>query len=152
MTYKHTHAHRLISEHIHSSTPTYTIPALRRLYSVFIAIVTLTSLYSITSHFPGPESVQSLSVVTAEENITLTWNKPVDHKPSYHYYVIWINSGLIISNTSTLLEDLIIDQLVPGSLYNFTVTTETADGTKGAPVSNSICTSKIITCFTCFHT
>ncbi|XP_071005104.1 receptor-type tyrosine-protein phosphatase eta-like [Oncorhynchus clarkii lewisi] len=88
-----------------------------------------------------PESVQSLSVVTAEENITLTWNKPVDHKPSYHYYVIWINSGLIISNTSTLLEDLIIDQLVPGSLYNFTVTTETADGTKGAPVSNSICTN-----------
>ncbi|XP_042150857.1 receptor-type tyrosine-protein phosphatase eta isoform X1 [Oncorhynchus tshawytscha] len=88
-----------------------------------------------------PESVQSLSVVTAEENITLTWNKPVDHKPSYHYYVIWINSGLIISNTTTLMEDLIIDQLVPGSLYNFTVTTETADGTKGAPVSNSICTN-----------
>ncbi|XP_031688971.1 receptor-type tyrosine-protein phosphatase beta isoform X5 [Oncorhynchus kisutch] len=88
-----------------------------------------------------PESVQSLSVVTAEENITLTWNKPVDHKPSYHYYVIWINSGLIISNTTTLMEDLIINQLVPGSLYNFTVTTETADGTKGAPVSNSICTN-----------
>nr|XP_046208371.1 receptor-type tyrosine-protein phosphatase eta-like isoform X3 [Oncorhynchus gorbuscha] len=88
-----------------------------------------------------PESVQSLSVVTAEENITLTWNKPVDHKPSYHYYVIWINSGLIISYTTTLMEDLIINQLVPGSLYNFTVTTETADGTKGAPVSNSICTN-----------
>ncbi|XP_064859069.1 receptor-type tyrosine-protein phosphatase eta-like isoform X2 [Oncorhynchus nerka] len=88
-----------------------------------------------------PESVQSLSVVTAEENITLTWNKPVDHKPSYHYYVIWINSGLIISDTTTLMEDLIINQLVPGSLYNFTVTTETADGTKGAPVSNSICTN-----------
>ncbi|XP_052336601.1 receptor-type tyrosine-protein phosphatase beta-like isoform X12 [Oncorhynchus keta] len=88
-----------------------------------------------------PESVRSLSVVTAEENITLTWNKPVDHKPSYHYYVIWINSGLIVSETTTLMEDLIINQLVPGSLYNFTVTTETADGTKGAPVSNSICTN-----------
>ncbi|XP_071261196.1 receptor-type tyrosine-protein phosphatase eta-like [Salvelinus alpinus] len=88
-----------------------------------------------------PESVQSLSVVTAEENITLTWIKPVDHKPSYHYYVIWTNSGLIISNTTTLMENLILDQLVPGSLYNFTVTTETADGTKGAPVSNSRCTN-----------
>ncbi|XP_029607466.1 titin isoform X6 [Salmo trutta] len=88
-----------------------------------------------------PESVQSLSVVTAEENITLTWNKPVDHKPSYHYSVIWTNSGLIISNTTTLMEKLMIDQLVPGSLYNFTVTTETADGTKGAPVSYSSCTN-----------
>ncbi|XP_045562202.1 receptor-type tyrosine-protein phosphatase eta isoform X3 [Salmo salar] len=88
-----------------------------------------------------PESVQSLSVVTAEENIALTWNKPVDHKPSYHYYVIWTNSGLIISNTTTLMENLMIDQLVPGSLYNFTVTTETADGTKGAPVSYSSCTN-----------
>ncbi|XP_055778233.1 receptor-type tyrosine-protein phosphatase beta-like isoform X1 [Salvelinus fontinalis] len=88
-----------------------------------------------------PESVESLSVVTAEENITLTWIKPVDHKPSYHYYVIWTNSGLIISNTTTRMENLILDQLVPGSLYNFTVTTETADGTKGAPVSNSRCTN-----------
>uniref|UniRef100_A0A4W5NNG1 Fibronectin type-III domain-containing protein n=1 Tax=Hucho hucho TaxID=62062 RepID=A0A4W5NNG1_9TELE len=89
-----------------------------------------------------PESVQSLSLVSAEENITLAWNKPVDHKPSYHYYVTWTNSGLIISNkTTTFMENLTIDQLVPGSLYNFTVTTETADGTKGAPVSTSSCTN-----------
>lgn len=99
-------------------------------------------------NFQGPESVQSLSAVTAEVNLTLTWSKPVGHKPGYSFRVTWTNStGLIISNRTTAMENLPINGLVPGSLYNFTVTTQTDDGTEGAPVSTSSCTSKIIACF-----
>eukprot|EP00063_Salmo_salar_P005253 XP_013980088.1 PREDICTED: receptor-type tyrosine-protein phosphatase eta-like isoform X1 [Salmo salar] len=89
-----------------------------------------------------PESVQSLSAVTAEVNLTLTWSKPVGHKPGYSFRVTWTNStGLIISNRTTAMENLPINGLVPGSLYNFTVTTQTDDGTEGAPVSTSSCTN-----------
>ncbi|KAM9570347.1 receptor-type tyrosine-protein phosphatase eta isoform 4-T4 [Salvelinus alpinus] len=89
-----------------------------------------------------PESVQSLSAVTAEVNLTLTWSKPVGHKPGYSYRVTWTNStGLIISNRTTAMENLPVNGLVPGSPYNFTVTTQTDDGTEGAPVSTSSCTN-----------
>ncbi|XP_064786416.1 receptor-type tyrosine-protein phosphatase eta isoform X3 [Oncorhynchus masou masou] len=89
-----------------------------------------------------PESVQSLRAVTAEVNLTLTWSTPVGHKPGYSYRVTWTNStGLIISNRSTAVENLPVNGLVPGSPYNFTVTTQTDDGTEGAPVSTSSCTN-----------
>ncbi|XP_035646574.1 receptor-type tyrosine-protein phosphatase eta isoform X2 [Oncorhynchus keta] len=89
-----------------------------------------------------PESVQSLHAVTAEVNLTLTWSTPVGHKPGYSYRVTWTNStGLIISNRTTAMENLPVNGLVPGSPYNFTVTTQTDDGTEGAPVSTSSCTN-----------
>ncbi|XP_029524358.1 receptor-type tyrosine-protein phosphatase eta-like isoform X3 [Oncorhynchus nerka] len=89
-----------------------------------------------------PESVQSLRAVTAEVNLTLTWSTPVGHKPGYSYRVTWTNStGLIISNRTTAVENLPVNGLVPGSPYNFTVTTQTDDGTEGAPVSTSSCTN-----------
>ncbi|CAB1323505.1 unnamed protein product, partial [Coregonus sp. 'balchen'] len=79
---------------------------------------------------------------TTEEHVTLTWSKPVGHKPGYSYRVTWTNStGFIISNTTTAMESLLINGLVPGSLYNFAVTIQTDDGTEGAPVSTSSCTN-----------
>ncbi|KAK6309243.1 hypothetical protein J4Q44_G00207060 [Coregonus suidteri] len=126
-------------------TTNYTLPSLSSGTPYNISVATLGVLWLQSEKVwsslvtTRPESVQSLSVVTAEENITLNWVKPVGHKPGYRYNVTRTNSGLI--NTTTAKENIIIEQLVPGSLYNFTVTTETADGTEGAPVSTSSCTN-----------
>ncbi|XP_071395777.1 receptor-type tyrosine-protein phosphatase eta-like [Centroberyx affinis] len=88
-----------------------------------------------------PNSVKSLEAVEKENNITLKWVKPDDYKESYRYYLTWGNSGGPIShNETTETEELHISGLVPGSSYNFSVTTETSDRTQGAPESISTCT------------
>uniref|UniRef100_UPI003AACB5E9 receptor-type tyrosine-protein phosphatase eta n=1 Tax=Centroberyx gerrardi TaxID=166262 RepID=UPI003AACB5E9 len=99
-----------------------------------------------------PKSVKSPEAVeTEEESITLKWVKPDDYKESYRYYLTWGNSGGPISrNETTETEQLNISRLVPGSSYNFSVTTETSDRTQGAPVSISTCTdASPVTNFKC---
>lgn len=93
----------------------------------------------------GPESVQSLTVAIQETNINVRWETPVDYKPTYRYNFTWQQADGGNSNT-TILKDrqYNIDGLNPGSRYNFSVTTETSDGTQGEPISSSSCTSMVI--------
>ncbi|KAI3371524.1 hypothetical protein L3Q82_024105, partial [Scortum barcoo] len=89
-----------------------------------------------------PFSVKSLMASTEEKTITVTWNLPDEYKESYRYNLSWQSSDNSFSNsniTGGTWYD--IKNLVPGSRYNFTVTTETSDGTKGAPVWNTTCTN-----------
>ncbi|KAM4618292.1 receptor-type tyrosine-protein phosphatase eta-like [Polymixia lowei] len=89
-----------------------------------------------------PKSVTSLDALTAVETITLKWNRPDDYQTSYRYFLTWGSSnGSISNNETTQKNELIISKLVPGSSYNFSVTTETFDGTQAAPLSISNCTN-----------
>ncbi|XP_039989379.1 receptor-type tyrosine-protein phosphatase eta isoform X2 [Xiphias gladius] len=97
-----------------------------------------------------PLSVGSLVArMTEEDNITVTWKKPADYKESYRYNLTWKSQYGPISIITKATEYTIYD-LDPGSSYDFSVTTETADGTLGAPTSNSGCTNaspvKNLTC------
>ncbi|XP_045061143.1 receptor-type tyrosine-protein phosphatase eta-like [Coregonus clupeaformis] len=133
---------------VNTTNTSHTLPSLSSGTPYNISVVTVGVLWFHSEEVwsslvtTRPESVQSLSAVTAEEHVTLTWSKPVGHKPGYSYRVTWTNStGFIISNTTTAMESLLINGLVPGSLYNFAVTIQTDDGTEGAPVSTSSCTN-----------
>lgn len=92
-------------------------------------------------------SVKSLAALTEEENIILQWLNPDEYKESYHYNVTWVSSHWThIRGTQTTRErSLQIKQLVPGSPYDFNVTTETSDATLSAPKQISSCTSMFIT-------
>lgn len=93
--------------------------------------------------------VKSLTALTEEEKVILSWSKPDEYKESYRYKVTWDSSDQIeISGTETTGELLLqIKQLVPGSSYNFNVTTETSDATLSAPMPISECTSMLIYLF-----
>lgn len=72
------------------------------------------------------------------------WDHPDEYKESYHYNVTWkssenVFSSLEIRNTSA------ISDLVPGSLYHISVTTETFDGTQADSQWISSCTGLVIT-------
>ncbi|XP_076026454.1 receptor-type tyrosine-protein phosphatase eta-like isoform X2 [Genypterus blacodes] len=95
--------------------------------------------YMITTR---PMSVKSLAALTEEEKVKLSWSKPDEYKESYRYKVTWGSSDQIDRRTETTGELLLqIEQLVPGSSYNFEVTTETSDATLGAPNPISKCTN-----------
>ncbi|XP_028263428.1 tenascin-X isoform X3 [Parambassis ranga] len=95
--------------------------------------------YMVTTR---PESVQSLTASTNETNIDVSWEKPVDYKQTYRYNFTWqpAEGG---SCDSTIVNGIQykINDLNPGSQYNFSVTTETSDGTQGAPIWSSSCTN-----------
>lgn len=62
----------------------------------------------------------------------------------YNYILTWQgNNGSV--NKTTNNTSFTIYNLDPGSAYNFSVTTVTADGTLSTPTWNSSCTSKTIT-------
>ncbi|KAM9351963.1 receptor-type tyrosine-protein phosphatase eta-like [Symphorus nematophorus] len=86
-----------------------------------------------------PFSVVKLDASPEEECITVMWDKPDQHKESYRYNLTWQNSdgtrSVVIRDTQYKIHDLI-----PGSPYNLSVTTETSDGTEGAPIWISRCT------------
>ncbi|XP_056138392.1 receptor-type tyrosine-protein phosphatase eta [Lampris incognitus] len=89
-----------------------------------------------------PESVKSLEAFPEEESVTLRWIKPDDYKQSYHYYLTWGHSTGPISNKETTENaEFSITELIPGSPYDFNVTTETVDETKADPVSIYSCTN-----------
>lgn len=90
--------------------------------------------------------MKSLVASTQEEIITVTWDTPDEYKESYRYNLTWQGSnGFIRHSNITETTKYDIDGLVPGSRYNFSVTTETSDGTQGSPTWNTSCTSMVIT-------
>lgn len=88
--------------------------------------------------------MKSLNASTEEENIIVMWDDPDEYKESYRYNLTWQNSDGPVSDITSETHHS-IDNLVPGTRYNFSVTTETSDGTQGDPRWISRCTSMIIT-------
>lgn len=84
-----------------------------------------------------------MAVVATVDTITVTWTKPDDYKESYNYILTWQSKNGLI-NVTTNDNKSTIYNLDPGSHYNFNVTTQTSDGTQGAPTGNSSCTSMFI--------
>ncbi|KAI1903977.1 hypothetical protein AGOR_G00000950 [Albula goreensis] len=92
--------------------------------------------------YTRPESVQNLrKASTTVDNINIKWNKPVGHKQGYSYNVVaWNSSEFVLGNKTTQELTYQLTKLVPGTRYNFSVTTQTSDGTTGSPVDFSTCT------------
>lgn len=74
--------------------------------------------------------------------VTLVWEEQ-ESKPHYSYMVQASNGSIFLSyivlNTTTT-----ITGLVAGSYYSFTVTTQTADGTRAAPMTVSYFTRMLV--------
>ncbi len=86
--------------------------------------------------------MNNLSAYIKEESITVWWDKPNDYKESYRFNVTWQSSDGAVSNISKETSYNISD-LVPGTLYNISVTTETSDETPSAPRWFSNCTGMV---------
>ncbi|XP_049578499.1 receptor-type tyrosine-protein phosphatase eta isoform X2 [Syngnathus scovelli] len=94
--------------------------------------------YSVTTK---PLHVQFLNSSVKEDNITVTWFQPDDYKESYVYNLTWQSSDLPINDSIVTDQTMhTIENLVPGSRYNFSVVSETKDGTQSAPRRISTCT------------
>ncbi|KAL7403339.1 hypothetical protein ABVT39_027926 [Epinephelus coioides] len=88
-----------------------------------------------------PFNVKLLTASPAEESITVMWAVPDQYKESYRYNLTWQSSDGPIDNKLVPKSPSVIERLVPGTRYNISVTTETSDGTKGAPRWISNCTN-----------
>lgn len=94
---------------------------------------------------PGPFNVNNLSLSSVGVNqTTLVWDHPDEYKESYRYNVTWKTSENV-SSDQTREKTYNISDLVPGSLYQFFVTTETFDGTQADSQWISKCTGLVIT-------
>ncbi|XP_037111316.1 receptor-type tyrosine-protein phosphatase eta isoform X2 [Syngnathus acus] len=88
-----------------------------------------------------PLHVQFLNSSAKEDNITVTWFQPDEYKESYVYNLTWQSSDLPINDSIVTDQTMhTIKNLVPGSRYNFSVVSETKDGTQSAPRRISTCT------------
>ncbi|XP_026167719.1 receptor-type tyrosine-protein phosphatase eta isoform X3 [Mastacembelus armatus] len=96
-----------------------------------------------------PLSVKSVMAQTTNDSIKVEWTAPDDYKESYRYNLTW-QCKLEPCSATTGDTKYNISNLDPGTSYNFSVTTETSDGTQGAPMSSSSCTNansvKSLTC------
>ncbi|XP_074490158.1 phosphatidylinositol phosphatase PTPRQ [Sebastes fasciatus] len=89
-----------------------------------------------------PFSVRFLAASTEENSITVMWHVPNEYKESYRYNVSWQSpDGTLMSGELLQENKTNINNLVSGERYNISVTTETSDGTKGAPRWVSNCTN-----------
>lgn len=87
--------------------------------------------------------MQNIVTAAGEKYISITWNKRADYKETYSYIVTWQKSNGTFKSVVTPTTTYTITELVPGSQYNISVTTETSDGTQAAPKKVSVCTSTI---------
>lgn len=75
--------------------------------------------------------MKDLKASSQEEAITLEWSKPDEYKETYRFNLTWQGSqgpsSVVINSTEHTFTDL-----APGTEYNFSVTTETLDGTQAA--------------------
>ncbi|KAK1887148.1 Receptor-type tyrosine-protein phosphatase eta [Dissostichus eleginoides] len=88
-----------------------------------------------------PFSVKSLKANPEEERIRVMWTVPDEDKTSYRYNVTLQSSDGFFNDTIVTKNECYFDTLDPGKRYNISVTTETSDGTKGAPEWISKCTN-----------
>ncbi|KAI4825979.1 hypothetical protein KUCAC02_021638, partial [Chaenocephalus aceratus] len=88
-----------------------------------------------------PFSVKSLKANPEEESIRVMWTVPDEDKTSYRYNVTLQSSDGFFNDAIVTTNECYFDTLDPGKQYNISVTTETSDGTKGAPEWISKCTN-----------
>ncbi|XP_034071781.1 receptor-type tyrosine-protein phosphatase eta isoform X8 [Gymnodraco acuticeps] len=88
-----------------------------------------------------PFSVKSLKANPEEERISVMWTVPDKDKTSYRYIVTLQSSDGFFNDAIVTTNESYFDTLDPGKQYNISVTTETSDGTKGAPEWISKCTN-----------
>nr|XP_033940757.1 receptor-type tyrosine-protein phosphatase eta isoform X3 [Pseudochaenichthys georgianus] len=88
-----------------------------------------------------PFSVKSLKANPEEERIRVMWTVPDEDKTSYRYNVTLQSSDGFFNDAIVTTNEYYFDTLDPGKQYNISVTTETSDGTKGAPEWISKCTN-----------
>ncbi|XP_029993262.1 receptor-type tyrosine-protein phosphatase beta isoform X5 [Sphaeramia orbicularis] len=87
-----------------------------------------------------PFSVTSLQSSQDVRNITLTWEKPMEYKDSYRFYLTYKNRTSSNSAITTNLKHT-FKELNPGSSYTFNVTTETLDKTQSDTETITSCTT-----------
>ncbi|XP_042352632.1 receptor-type tyrosine-protein phosphatase eta isoform X3 [Plectropomus leopardus] len=88
-----------------------------------------------------PFSVKYPIALPAEESITVKWAEPDEYKESYRYNLTWKNSDGRHGEKLIKENETKIESLVPGTLYDIGVTTQTFDGTEGATIKISSCTN-----------
>nr|XP_040018737.1 receptor-type tyrosine-protein phosphatase eta isoform X2 [Gasterosteus aculeatus aculeatus] len=108
---------------------------------VTVGVLHYESTAVTTFKYTRPLSVNNLTTSTEEDSITVMWEKPDQYKESYCYILSWHSSDESIRNTPITRFYSKINDLVPGKQYNISVTTETVDGTEGAPIWISVCTN-----------
>lgn len=84
----------------------------------------------------GPYPVHNLTEEQATTNtVTLLWEQ-LESKPHYSY-VVQASSDSIFWSKTCNSTTVTVTGLIPGSRYNFTVISQTADGTRATPVELS---------------
>ncbi|XP_077424965.1 receptor-type tyrosine-protein phosphatase eta-like [Vanacampus margaritifer] len=114
-------------------------------YNISIATIGVLGFRSDVIHVylvtTRPLHVKFLNTSAEEENITVTWFQPDEYKESYLYNLTWQSSDWPINGSFVTDQPMhTIKNLVPGSRYNFSVISETRDGTQGAPRRIFACT------------
>lgn len=88
--------------------------------------------------------MQNIMTAAGEKFINITWIKPADYKETYSYIVNGQKSNGTLKSMVTPNTTCTINELVPGSQYDISITTKTSDGTQADPQNVSVCTSTIM--------
>ncbi|KAM3608811.1 uncharacterized protein V6R79_005192 [Siganus canaliculatus] len=119
-------------------------------YNISILTVGVLDFQSEEVQYPmvttKPFGVKNLRTSAEEKEITVEWDQPDEYKESYRYRLFGPSPYFMSSGNLTNNSFKVVDGLVPGTQYNFSVTTETSDGTRSDPRWISSCTnaSKVI--------
>lgn len=102
---------------------------------------------TLSSLFVGPYRIGQLKPETLNTTaVRLTWEKPLEYKPEYTYWVRTM--GCVSQNQTVAGEVAEISELPPGTNCTFCVFVRAANGIKGEASCTSQYTSK--TCHFCF--
>ncbi|XP_015237762.1 PREDICTED: receptor-type tyrosine-protein phosphatase eta-like [Cyprinodon variegatus] len=88
-----------------------------------------------------PYNVISLSTITEEKSINVSWKKPDEYKDTYFFFLTWQSSDGTVKNITITDDKYKITELTPGTEYNITVSTRTSDGAQSATEEISNCTN-----------
>lgn len=98
-------------------------------------------ILNISLIFAEPNPVTNVTVLNRNTtSVTLSWVRPIDHKPRYRYRVETRENPS--SNSTVTNESITVAQLDPGTRYTFSVFTLAADGTLADPVTISLTTGR----------
>ncbi|XP_034542618.1 tenascin-X-like isoform X4 [Notolabrus celidotus] len=126
-----------------NTTHTFTSLLSGTSYNISVATVGALALQServqISMVTTRPFHVTSLVFSEDEKHIKIEWVQPQQYKKSYFFNVTLQSQDRLLSDI-TKDNKSSFDKLNPGSPYNISVTTQTADGTQGDPAQRATCT------------